>query len=118
MRSHSRNTTYSIVSYEVWVNYSYAVGNVTYQGSKISSGQSWTYTLEPAQEMLATYPKGKEVTVYFDPMDPKKAVLEKGNSITNFIWLGVGVALSVITLIGSQRGWFQINPANWNVSYR
>ncbi|HEV2511027.1 DUF3592 domain-containing protein [Bosea sp. (in: a-proteobacteria)] len=56
------------------VTYSFSVGGVTYQGTRVSLGDiSGKFALEA----LAKYPAGANVTVYYDPADPSDCVLER-----------------------------------------
>ena len=59
------------------VRYSYSVGNVNYTGSRVDFHQHLT-ARDTAEAMIAPYPVGKIVRVYYDPADPSCAVLEPG----------------------------------------
>ena len=59
-----------------YIEYSYEVNGQYYIGNEIDFGK-WNYDI-PAY--LAKYPKGRLVTVYYDPVSPKRAVLEKSGS--------------------------------------
>jgi len=74
------------------VTYTYRVDGVHYESSQIShsgnpSGIKWL-----ASRIVNRYPVGKEVTVYYNPKNPEKAVLE----LHSFSWIGV-----LCTIIGT-----------------
>ena len=56
-------------------------------------------------KFVARYPVGAEVTVYYNPGDPSKAVLIRGMRGRNPFWVGVPivVALGLILVIGAFR---------------
>ncbi|WP_091840629.1 DUF3592 domain-containing protein [Bosea lupini] len=76
------------------VTYSFSVGGVTYQGTRVSLGDiSGKY----AQEALARYPAGRNVTVHYDPADPSDSVLER--EAPKGAVKGCGLALLVVLLL-------------------
>jgi hypothetical protein len=63
------------VTNEPRVEYEYQVGGKTYRNQRITIGEKTSeYELE---EILARYPVGAAVTVYYDPSNPQTAVLER-----------------------------------------
>jgi hypothetical protein len=72
------------VSYDPKITYEYTVEGVTYRGNKISLGaepESQGVRFFPddqkaASAIVARYPPGLAVTVYFCPADPSLAILE------------------------------------------
>lgn len=57
------------------VEYEFQVGSKKYRGNRITIGEKISgFELE---QTLARYPVGTTVTVYYDPADPNKAVLER-----------------------------------------
>jgi hypothetical protein len=67
--SDSGSTAYPVVQY------SYQVNGQTYQGMKIAPGPEMGGT--GAQKVVARYPAGAQVMVFYDPKNPADAVLEK-----------------------------------------
>jgi hypothetical protein len=68
------------VSYEPVVTYSYRVGDRTYTSTRISSAAPWGYSFgspEDAAKFLEQYPLGKRLTVYYNPDQPKRALLDR-----------------------------------------
>jgi hypothetical protein len=59
------------------VTYEYEAAGKAYRGETILPG--WIKNSGPrsAQRIVARYPKGAQVTVYYDPADPAKACLER-----------------------------------------
>jgi hypothetical protein len=77
------------------VEYEYHVGDQKYRSKRITIGERTSdYELE---SMLAKYPVGTEVTVYYHPADPNKAVLER--DLPAWIWyVGGGCVLAMIAM--------------------
>jgi hypothetical protein len=79
--------TYSSdVAYEFTVNGMKHLGTCVKPGDSI--GLSWK---GPAEEIVARYPRGATVTVYFDPADPRRCVLEQTPSRTTIYSILFGV---------------------------
>jgi hypothetical protein len=77
--------------------YEYSVGGMNYQGQKITSGLSWGGS--GSGKIVARYPAGSAVTVYYDPNNPADAVLERSvNTIVT--WLAVILILTNACMCG------------------
>jgi uncharacterized protein DUF3592 len=63
-------------TYSPVVNYEYRVGSDPYAGSKIGFGDFF-YNWYSSKSRVRAFPKGSNVTVYFDPQDPSSAVLDR-----------------------------------------
>jgi hypothetical protein len=59
-----------------YIEYRYEVNGQSYVGNEIDFGQ-WNYDIPT---YLAKYPTGRIVKIYYDPVSPKRAVLEKSGS--------------------------------------
>jgi len=85
-------------SYTPTVSYTYRVLGQEYQGDKIGFGFQQSYgSPSKAQAALASFPVGKQVTVYYDPNKPADAVLERkasGSTPT----LGLGIIFIAVSL--------------------
>jgi hypothetical protein len=69
-------SSYSKSSPSPWVEYTYEVDGKKYKSMTIArGGMVSSQTL--AEDIVARYPKGADVTVYYDPGNPSKACLEK-----------------------------------------
>ena len=64
-------TTYSPV-----VKYEYRIGSDPYAGSRIGFGDLF-YNWFSSKARIEAFPKGSNVTVYFDAQDPSNAVLDR-----------------------------------------
>jgi Protein of unknown function (DUF3592) len=67
------------------VTYSYAVNEQAYECSTVKFG------IARSEKLVAKYPRGNAVEVFFDPQKPSDAVLEKGGSTTAILLGGVGI---------------------------
>ena len=83
-RSDSEGTT----NYPV-VQYSYQVAGQTYQSSKRAPGMEVGGT--GAGKVIARYPVGAQVMVFYDPQKPSDAVLERNAPAQWLMWLLLGV---------------------------
>lgn len=82
-------------SYYPVVNYSYQVMGQPFQGSRIVPGP--VVGGSGAQKVVARYPAGAQVMVYYDPDNPSDSVLERG--MPRYIkWLWVTVVLTDLFL--------------------
>lgn len=79
-RSDSEGTT----NYPV-VQYSYQVGGQSYQSSKRAPGMEVGGT--GAGSVIARYPVGAQVMVFYDPQKPSDAVLERKAPAQWLMWL-------------------------------
>ena len=63
--------------YGARIAYTYTIGGVEYEGNQVD----WLDDIKtnfdsPARKLVAKYPVGQLVNVYYDPADPKTALLE------------------------------------------
>ncbi len=72
------------VNYPV-VQYSYQVGGQMYAGTKIAPGLAVGGS--GAAGVVARYPAGAQVTVYYDPQNPSDAVLEQKAPAQFWLWV-------------------------------
>ncbi|HEY2137953.1 MAG TPA: DUF3592 domain-containing protein [Xanthobacteraceae bacterium] len=89
--------------YRPVVNYVYGVGGRDYFGSGVNG--SWVSlhgSPDVPQAVVAAYPAGKEVAVYYDPLRPRTAVLERGNAPGSKLAL---VAATIFSLGGVLMLW-------------
>jgi hypothetical protein len=82
-------------SYTPYVTYTYQVAGQAYTGKDITFGFKQGYSnASKAQAVVGKYPLDAQVSVYYDPADPQKAVLERQAG-----GFGVGLALGIIFLV-------------------
>ena len=67
------------------VQYSYQVGGQAYQGMKIAPGPEVGGT--GAGKVVARYPAGAQVMVFYNPQNPSEAVLETKAPAQWILWL-------------------------------
>ncbi|MBN2280877.1 MAG: DUF3592 domain-containing protein [Candidatus Marinimicrobia bacterium] len=69
------------------VEYEYTIGGVSYINSDIrpNSGIKITYDRNTAQKIVARYPVGAKVEVYYNPEDASNSVLEKEMKLGNWL---------------------------------
>lgn len=60
------------------IEYRFHVGEDVYTGTRVHSGPGGFDATGTAAELLARYPEGKPVAVYYDPEDPRTAMLVPG----------------------------------------
>jgi hypothetical protein len=83
-------------SYYPHVEYSYQVAGMTYQGDKINLGARRGYSSpQKANEEIARYPVGAQVRAYYNPKNPKEAVLQQRAVGTNFMMIFGIIALLI-----------------------
>ena len=79
------------------VQYQYRVHAMDYESRKIMPGMEWGGS--GAQAVVAKYPTGSTVTVYYNPENPAEALLER--DVPKYtIWLWVALILSNIFMCG------------------
>jgi len=82
------------------IAYIYSVNGEKYTGDQISVAEVDSASKEDAVRKIAPYPVGKEVEVFYNPKDPKDAVLEKESGDMAFVLLGVlGVGLLIVGVV-------------------
>ncbi len=88
-------------SYVLDIKYSYKVLGQSYENNQFSFGSEGTGydTRKKAEGILAKYPIGNQVTIYYDPNNPQQAVLERKYDSTGAILavivgiLGIGMII-------------------------
>ena len=82
-----RRKTTTTRGYWAEMKYSYLVEGVSFEGSRVDYGmESRSSKQTRADEIVALYPVGEEVLVYYDPSAPSEAVLEPGVGAGAFIF--------------------------------
>src|SRR5439155_23288043 len=79
----SKSSRSSRPTYGARIVYDYQVETHVYSSERISFSD-FAHTKDYAQSFINKYPKGKEVTVYYQPSNPSLAVLEPG--IADMSW--------------------------------
>ena len=76
------------------VRYSYAVEGAGHVGSRINFEGAQTYTREEAEQIIARYPAGSAVLVYYDPTRPLESTLERRH-----VGVAAGIFLGLLVLV-------------------
>jgi hypothetical protein len=113
VRSKPRRLPYEIVKYTVDVTYDYSVDGESYNGDKlVLSDNLWEESA--AQSRLATYAVGTTHSVYFNPSNPARAILEPGNtsegsaSVNSVMGIFLPLGLIPIVLLLSLMYWILV----------
>ena len=87
--------------------YKYSVSGQTLSNNRVSIGED-RGNLQVA-ETIAKYPAGADVIVYYNPLHPREAVLER--DLPQGLWgcLGMGTAIAVAIVFGSAVGLHRIS---------
>jgi hypothetical protein len=83
-------------SYGAKVVYDYTVNEKSFSGRRVAFG-SYNISRSGAQNIVNRYPKGKTVSVYYDPNNPQACVLEAGVKGQAWVWPGIGL---IVVLAG------------------
>lgn len=90
--------------YTPMVRYQYACAGNSYTGYRITFN-SIEYSQEKAQQIVSRFSPGSSVTVFFDPLHPKEAVLERNTRRHNLLFstglvlFAIGVGSCCISLL-------------------
>lgn len=110
-------------AYSVQVSYQYLVDGRTHSGNKVLFGSISFGSKKDADAFISKYPSGAKVAVYYDPANPRAAVLEPrfAFGVTDFlveagIFMMVGIVLyyavrSVPSALRKLRGQGTGRPA-------
>lgn len=93
-------------SYRPQVHYEFMVDGQSYTGSRLTFSDYSTSNEDQMQAVIAPYPVGTKVSVYYDPNKPSECTLETGFGWTPVAITGAGCLLSFIgglALFGSAK---------------
>jgi hypothetical protein len=85
------------------VRYTYQVVGSSYTGNQIAFGGGSSSNYKSAQQTIAAYPVGAQVTVYYNPEKPEEAVLER-RAASSKVLLIVGIVFLVVSLCAGVIG--------------
>lgn len=96
--SHRDSNNHTSTVYTPKIRYQYQVEGKHYTCNRIEFGGESGGKRSKAKKVVDKYPSGKKVTVYYNPQDPKVAVLKAGFSwgalfafLAGIIFFGVGI---------------------------
>lgn len=87
------------------ITFEYKVGGKKFQSSRYSVKENLGNF--EVTETLAQFPRGAEVTVFYNPADPRKAVIERtfpDGAFKFMVKLSVGLAIGTVVLVFSLGG--------------
>jgi uncharacterized protein DUF3592 len=105
-REWDNNTGRERKSYGAQVHYTYVVDGKTIEGTRVAFGDYASENSEHAQGIVDRYPRGKDVTVYYQPEDPSEGLLEPG--LLAQAWVLPGLGLGVLIF-----GGFLVLMSHW-----
>ncbi len=79
------------------ITFEYEVEGRRYTGRRWRRGATGFQHQEDAKQVLARYPVGARVTVYYSPADPERSLLERGLAGRAVVWYNV--ILGVVALL-------------------
>ena len=99
---------FTTTTYAPKIQYQYQVGEEEFTNDQISFGGTRTYSSsKKAEEALSQYPVNGSVTVYYNPENPKEAVLVQGTKGTMTLII-VGAVFIAISICAGCIGGFLI----------
>jgi hypothetical protein len=87
-------------TYGVSVHYRYTVSGQEFQGRRRTFSDVRTSSRRRTEAILARYPQGGTVDVYYDPEDPSSCVLETGVGGSAYVFLAFAIVLVLVGLAG------------------
>ena len=94
------NTKEILRWYGADVRYEYTIGDKRYSANRVSFADKDTRKSKDALKVINRYRKQGEPVVYYDPKDPKKAVLERWGIMDTFVCImGAGLLLILGLLV-------------------
>jgi hypothetical protein len=91
--------TRRLVTFEPRVTYGYRVGETEYESDRIGFGDHFVTSRADAEAIVARYPAGATVEVFYDPERPRAAVLEPAELGGIRLSAAVGILLIVLPLL-------------------
>lgn len=90
--------TRRLVTFEPRVTYSYRVGETEHRSERIGFGDHFVTSRAEAEAIIATYPIGRVVEVYYDPARPEAAILEPAELGGVRLSFAVGLLVTLVPL--------------------
>ena len=83
----------------------------TFTSDRFSFGSYGSSNREHADSIVAEFPAGKKVPVFYDPENPESAVLETGGTFFTYLPIGIG---GIFVLVGGSmaiRGFLRMRKS-------
>lgn len=103
--SYGRSNSGKGTSYRPEVYYEYAIADRTFHASRIQTGPEVVSSKNEVERLVARYPVGKAVAVYYSPRKPSDAVLDPAAQSSGGFWemaVGLGFLMTAILTIASR----------------
>lgn len=100
-QSSSSKSGGSHATYHARVEYEYTVDNVSYSSSRISFGARKG---DQAHQTVAYYYKGKQIEVYYNPLNPADSVLKNTISLGVCTPLIMGALITALGIYATGKG--------------
>jgi hypothetical protein len=97
--SDTGNIIKTTTMYHPQVSYNFQVNGQEYHGDVINLDDISTSDVQAAEKIIARYPKGKVVRIFYDPGRPEKAVLEPGLTAGLLIPLTIGTLVTILAIV-------------------
>lgn len=81
------------------IHYTYKVKGNSYRANNIRLLKFWTSSKQEVENEVKKYPKWKKVKVYYNPNDPKDAMLEPGIILLDYFVAAIGLAFFMMGLL-------------------
>ena len=93
-------------SYSPRIKFQYSIEGQQYEGDIVAFGmKSVSAGRGFAERFVKKYPKGKDVKVFYNPVEISKSVLEPGLSKRSFILLAFGISFMLIGICFATVAW-------------
>ncbi len=89
-RHHRKSGNRSSTTFHAKVLYEFSVGGNIFTGDRVAYGDFDSSFTSHAQKIVARYPQGQSVTVYYLPENPSECLLEPGLKAQAWFMPGIG----------------------------
>ena len=89
-----------VTNHEFRIRYKYEVGKKSYTSKRYTMSVTSSEDRSAIEKLVTRYKKGTRVTVFYNPQQPDKAVLVKGEARKLFIFL-CALVVSVLATLGA-----------------
>ena len=97
----ARATPRGLSFYQLSITYHYEVGDSSYCSSRIAFGSDLVFGSSAARHAMESCPIGEAVTVYYNPRNPRLAVLEPGQAnIGPYLFNGLAGLVAGVIVAG------------------
>ena len=90
--------------YRPMVVYEFSSGGTRFEGNRISFSPYFRPSSAEAKEIVARYPRGADVQIYYNKRNPEASVLELGILPSAWLALGLGMVFFALGLYLTIRG--------------